>query len=87
MAVEVALALLQRQGQWLMQLRGDCPESLLLAAGDCAVGIWIRARRQSRPCCASFLKNSAGNHNGSTTPWNTAVWVKPGHRRPAAKPL
>ena len=39
MAVEVALALLQRQGQWLMQLRDDIP-------GIIAPGHWWMACRR-----------------------------------------
>jgi hypothetical protein len=47
MAVEVALAMLQRDGRWLMQLRDEIPS--------------IRARRRSRACVGSCWRRSAGS--------------------------
>ena len=48
MAVEVALAMLQRDGRWLMQLRDEIPTIVGPVAGDSLVGTSIRPKRPSR---------------------------------------
>lgn len=49
MAVEVALAMLQREGRWLMQLRDDISGIVAPAAGASLAATSIRVKRRSRP--------------------------------------
>ena len=50
MAVEVALAMLQQEGRWLMQLRDEIPTIVAPVAGGSLGDISIRVRRPSRAC-------------------------------------
>ena len=61
MTVEVALAMLQRDGRWLMQLRDEIPSIAPQAAGVCSVAIGIPASRRSRPSGVSCWRKSAGS--------------------------
>ena len=73
-AVEVALAMLERDGCWLMQLRDDIP-------GIVAPGCWglfgghldpgeTAEQALQRELC---WKKSVGRRSCSTTPWSTAT--------------
>ena len=54
MAVEVALAMLQRDGRWLMQLRDEIPSIVVPGCWGLFGGTLIRARRRSSPTCSSL---------------------------------
>jgi len=55
MAVEVALAMLQRDGRWLMQLRDEIPT--IVAPGCLRLFGWAPRASHSPPTCSSILSN------------------------------
>ena len=55
MAVEVALAMLQRDGRWLMQLRDEIPN--IVAPGCLGLFGWAPRAPHSPPTWLSILSN------------------------------